>query len=262
MGGKRAAFTLAELVTAMVILAAAGAASASFLWRGAKIYAGAGARVQLAAAAHNLVMRLAIQIESALPYSVSARSAAGASGPALSFTVPVSAYRVADTDGAGTVILNLGDGDPLCGAGAGGYELRYLRPDRSYGRLGVAAAAPAREGAAGGTCAAGPYRVTLAGWAGAPLRSGTVLYLTDGNGEVSYRADGAGRLLCRRGGAETALNNPRPGEHGVRVDLFKIDDGTARERQNAVTLTLALSAEDESVAVSHRVEIRANAEYE
>ena len=242
------AFTLIELVVVMVILGITATATVSFLWQGSKMFVGIGDRARLSAVAHNLFSRFRIQLENAI-YSDGA-------GSMLSFTLPIARYRIADISDDQYVYLPLSENDHLCSADLSSLQLRYVKLSHSYGTLNIQGVTKPDGSAVSSSCAAGVYKVKVSGFSGdSYVGGGTVLYLTDGISDKKYYRSSAGYLYYQEGNSLKALNNPVTGEHGAAVDIFKLNDGTFSNGQNAVTVSVKLSSGDDFVTVSQRFEL-------
>ncbi|WP_298507290.1 type II secretion system protein [uncultured Ruminobacter sp.] len=252
------AFTLIELVVVMVILGITATATVSFLWQGSKMFVGIGDRARLSAVAHNLFSRFRIQIENAIPYSISVTDNiySDGAGSMLSFTLPIARYRIADISDGQYVYLPLSENDHLCSADLSSLQLRYVKLSHSYGTLNIQGVTKPDGSAVSSSCAAGVYKVKVSGFSGdSYVGGGTVLYLTDGISDKKYYRSSAGYLYYQEGNSLKALNNPVTGEHGAAVDIFKLNDGTFSNGQNAVTVSVKLSSGDDFVTVSQRFEL-------
>lgn len=253
------AFTLIELVVVMVILGVTATVTVSFLWQGSKMYLGIGNRAVLSAVGHNLFSRFRVQLENAMPYSISVSDniySTGA-GAMLSFTVPIARYRVADITDGQYVYLPLAENDYLCSANLSGLEFRYLKLNHVYGTLGIQNITKPDGSSVSASCSAGVYRFRVSDFGdSAYIGGGTVLYLTDGISDKKYYRSSAGSLYYQQGSsAPKVVNNPTAGEHGVSVDIFKLNDGTFSGGQNAVTISAKLSSGDDFITVSQRFEL-------
>ena len=138
---RKKGFTLVELVVVMVILGVTATAAVSFLWMGTKMFVGLSNRVQLSTVAHNFMMRLRLQVESAMPYSLSAETNSYTGNPsrtALSMVIPKGSYRIAQISGTDTIFLPLEEKDPLCKyLKSTNPELRYLNENHTYSSITI-----------------------------------------------------------------------------------------------------------------------------
>ena len=182
---RRKGFTLVELVVVMVILGVTATAAVSFLWMGTKMFVGLSNRVQLSTVAHNFMMRLRLQVESAMPYSLSAETNSYTGNPsrtALSMVIPKGSYRIAQIGGTNTIFLPLEEKDPLCKySKSTNPELRYLNENHTYSSITIYSLKTLSGNGVGENCAAGVYKITTSTnfTENSYIRSGTKLYFVD-----------------------------------------------------------------------------------
>ncbi|WP_405350072.1 prepilin-type N-terminal cleavage/methylation domain-containing protein [Ruminobacter amylophilus] len=262
---RNKAFTLIELVVVMVLLGVAGGVTVSFLWQGTKMYVGISSRTQLAAISHNLFARLRIQIENSMPYSISVSENiySSGSGAMLSLTIPVERYRVADIKEGQYLYLPLAENDVLCSSGLSNYRLKYLKLDHSYGVLELKNVMTPDDVSVSSSCTAGVYKVKVTSFGDDPyISGGTVMYLTDSQSDKKYYQSTQGHLFYKQGdGSAVPLNNPAEREHGAKVDIFKLNDGTYSNGQNGVTVSVKLSSGDDFITVSQRFELHSSVDF-
>lgn len=260
---RRKGFTLVELVVVMVILGVTATAAVSFLWMGTKMFVGLSNRVQLSTVAHNFMMRLRLQVESAMPYSLSAETNSYTGNPsrtALSMVIPKGSYRIAQIGGTNTIFLPLEEKDPLCKyLKSTNPELRYLNENHTYNSIQILSLKTFSGDAAGENCAAGVYKITTSTnfTENSYIRSGTKLYFVDDLSKKIYYADTGGTLYYKEGSSDARpMNISSVEDHGYRYDIFKIDDGvTTVTNTNSVTVSIKLSGGDDFITVSQRFEL-------
>lgn len=260
---RKKGFTLVELVVVMVILGVTATAAVSFLWMGTKMFVGLSNRVQLSTIAHNFMMRLRLQIESAMPYSLSAetnRYTGNPSRTALSMVIPKGSYRIAQIGGTNTIFLPLEEKDPLCKySKSTNHELRYLNENHTYNSIQISSLKTLSGDGVGENCAAGVYKITTSTnfTENSYIRSGTKLYFVDDLSKKIYYADTGGTLYYKEGSTDARpMNISSVEDHGYRYDIFKIDDGvTTVTNTNSVTVSIKLSGGDDFITVSQRFEL-------
>ena len=245
---RKKGFTLVELVVVMVILGITATAAVSFLWMGTKMFVGLSNRVQLSTVAqmfvglsnrvqlstvaHNFMMRLRLQVESAMPYSLSAETNSYTGNPsrtALSMVIPKGSYRIAQISGTDTIFLPLEEKDPLCKyLKSTNPELRYLNENHTYSSITIKFLKTLSGDGVGENCAAGVYKITTSTnfTENSYIRSGTKLYFVDDLSKKIYYADTGGTLYYKEGSTDARpMNISSVEDHGYRYDIFKIDDG-------------------------------------
>lgn len=260
---RKKGFTLVELVVVMVILGITATAAVSFLWMGTKMFVGLSNRVQLSTVAHNFMMRLRLQVESAMPYSLSAETNSYTGNPsrtALSMVIPKGSYRIAQIGGTNTIFLPLEEKDPLCKySKSTNPELRYLNENHTYNSIQISSLKTFSGGGVGENCAAGVYKITTSTnfTENSYIRSGTKLYFVDDLSKKIYYADTGGTLYYKEGSTDARpMNISSVEDHGYRYDIFKIDDGvTTVTNTNSVTVSIKLSGGDDFITVSQRFEL-------
>lgn len=260
---RKKGFTLVELVVVMVILGVTATAAVSFLWMGTKMFVGLSNRVQLSTIAHNFMMRIRLQVESAMPYSLSAETNSYTGNPsrtALSMVIPKGSYRIAQIGGTNTIFLPLEEKDPLCKySKSTNPELRYLNENHTYNSIQISSLKTFSGGGVGENCAAGVYKITTSTnfTENSYIRSGTKLYFVDDLSKKIYYADTGGTLYYKEGSTDARpVNISSVEDHGYRYDIFKIDDGvTTVTNTNSVTVSIKLSGGDDFITVSQRFEL-------
>lgn len=260
---RKKGFTLVELVVVMVILGVTATAAVSFLWMGTKMFVGLSNRVQLSTIAHNFMMRIRLQVESAMPYSLSAETNSYTGNPsrtALSMVIPKGSYRIAQIGGTNTIFLPLEEKDPLCKySKSTNPELRYLNENHTYNSIQISSLKTFSGGGVGENCAAGVYKITTSTnfTENSYIRSGTKLYFVDDLSKKIYYADTGGTLYYKEGSTDARpMNISSVEDHGYRYDIFKIDDGvTTVTNTNSVTVSIKLSGGDDFITVSQRFEL-------
>ena len=71
-----------------------------------------------------------------------------------------------------------------------------------------------------------------------------------------------GHLFYKQGdGSAVPLNKPAEREHGAKVDIFKLNDGTYSNGQNGVTVSVKLSSGDDFITVSQRFELHSSVDF-